>query len=239
MSTMFREFSAGLSAFEAPLDARLAFIRRTYVHVTGAALAFVAASWALHVSGLGESMLRWVAGGRWGWFLLLGAFALVGWMAQSFARKRGSPALQYAGLSAYVGMEAVIFAPILAIATRPEFGNTLSIAAGLTVLAFGALSAFVLVTKKDFSFLGPALFIGSLVALGVIVCGMIFGFNLGLWFSGAMILFAIGAVLYSTSNALHNYRTDEHVAAAVELFAAVALLFYYVLMFLLQSQRRN
>lgn len=239
MSTMFREFSAGLSAFDAPLDARQAFIRRTYLHVTGAALGFVAASWAMHVSGLGEAMLQWVAGSRWGWFAVMGGFALIGWMAQAFARKRGSPALQYAGLGAYVAMEAVIFAPILAIATRPEFGNTLSIAAGLTVLAFGALSAYVLISKRDFSFLGPALFVGSLVALGVIVCGMIFGFNLGLWFTGAMILFALGAVLYSTSNALHNYRTDEHVAAALELFAAVAMLFYYVLMFLLKMQRRD
>lgn len=239
MSTMFREFGAGLSAFDSPLDARLSFIRRTYLHVAGAALAFVGASWAIHTSGLGEAMLQWLAGSRFGWLALMGGFALLGWIAQAFARSRSSAGLQYGGLALYVAAEAFIFAPILAIASRPQFGNTLAIAAGLTVLAFGALSTFALVTKKDFSFLGPVLFIGSLIALGVIVCGAIFGFNLGLWFSGAMIIFAIGAVLYSTSNALHRYRTDEHVPAAIELFAAVALLFYYILMFLLQSQRRD
>jgi FtsH-binding integral membrane protein len=44
-----------------------------------------------------------------------------------------------------------------------------------------------------------------------------------------MILFASGAILYSTSKVMHEYETHQHVAAALELFAAVALLFWYVL----------
>jgi FtsH-binding integral membrane protein len=38
---------------------------------------------------------------------------------------------------------------------------------------------------------------------------------------------------------IRNYPTDQYVAAALDLFAAVALLFYYILMFLLQTQRRS
>ena len=62
---------------------------------------------------------------------------------------------------------------------------------------------------------------------------MIFGFSLGLVFALVMVLFAAGSVLYTTSNILHQYRTDQHVAAALSLFASVALLFFYILQVLM------
>ena len=58
MSTMFRDFASGLSAFESPLDARLAFLRRTYLHVTGAVLAFAGLSAVLYTSGFSEAFAR-------------------------------------------------------------------------------------------------------------------------------------------------------------------------------------
>ena len=67
------------------------------------------------------------------------------------------------------------------------------------------------------------------MALGVIVASILFGFSLGLFFVGLMILFAGGAILYNTSNIMHHYHTDQHVAASLALFASVALLFWYVL----------
>jgi FtsH-binding integral membrane protein len=71
------------------------------------------------------------------------------------------------------------------------------------------------------------------VALGVIVCSLIFGFTLGLIFSSIMVAFACGAILYSTSRIIHQYNTDQHVAASLSLFASVALLFWYVLRILM------
>jgi FtsH-binding integral membrane protein len=44
-----------------------------------------------------------------------------------------------------------------------------------------------------------------------------------------MVAFAGTAILYQTSNVLHRFRTDQHVAAALVLFASVALLFWYIL----------
>ena len=44
-----------------------------------------------------------------------------------------------------------------------------------------------------------------------------------------MVIFAGAAILYQTSNILRHYRTDQHVAAALALFAAIALLFWYIL----------
>ena len=43
------------------------------------------------------------------------------------------------------------------------------------------------------------------MAIGLIVCGALFGLNLGTWFVAGMILFAAGAILYSTSNVLHHF----------------------------------
>jgi FtsH-binding integral membrane protein len=62
-----------------------------------------------------------------------------------------------------------------------------------------------------------------------IVAGIVFGFHLGTWFSVAMVGLAGAAILYDTSNILHHYPDDRYVGAALELFASVALMFWYVL----------
>jgi uncharacterized protein len=96
----------------------------------------------------------------------------------------------------------------------------------------------VFITKKDFSFLGGILTIGGFIALGLIVCSAIFGFTLGLIFSVVMVAFAAAAILYDTSKIMHNYATHQYVAASLELFASVALLFWYVLQVVMSLSRR-
>ena len=94
----------------------------------------------------------------------------------------------------------------------------------------------VLVTKKDFSFLRMGLALAGLLALGLIVAAILFGFELGVLFSLAMVGLASGYIVYYTSNVLHHYRTDQHVAAALSLFASIALMFWYILrLFLILS----
>jgi hypothetical protein len=68
-----------------------------------------------------------------------------------------------------------------------------------------------------------------MVALGLILCSFLFGLDLGMIFTVAMIALAAGYILYYTSNVMHHYQTHQHVAASLALFAAVALLFWYVL----------
>lgn len=53
--------------------------------------------------------------------------------------------------------------------------------------------------------------------------------GLGTYFLVAMIAFAGVAILYDTSNVLHHYPENRAVAAALQLFASVALMFWYVL----------
>jgi len=91
-------------------------------------------------------------------------------------------------------------------------------------------------TRKDFSFLRGILMWGGIIALVLIIGGVLFGFQLGTFFSVAMIALAGGAILYDTSNVLHHYPEDRYVAASLELFASVALMLWYVLR-LLSSRR--
>ena len=109
------------------------------------------------------------------------------------------------------------------------FTNISSNSVLLNSALFTGLSAVVLVTKKDFSFLRSIIMVGSFVALGIIIAGVIFGFNLGLVFSGGMVLLASASILYQTSNLIHKYSTDQYVGASLGLFASLMLLFWYVL----------
>ena len=58
---------------------------------------------------------------------------------------------------------------------------------------------------------------------------LIFSFELGTWFSVAMIAFAGAAIPHDTSNVPHNFPENRYDGAALELFASVALMFWYVL----------
>ena len=82
---------------------------------------------------------------------------------------------------------------------------------------------------RGLSFLRGILMWGGILALVLIVGGTIFGFNLGTYFSVAMVGLAGASILYDTSNVLHHYPEDRYVGAALELFASVAMMLWYVL----------
>ena len=106
-----------------------------------------------------------------------------------------------------------------------------------TLLLFAGLTFVAFTSGKDFTFLGGILKIGGFIALGLILCSVLFGFTLGLIFSFFMVLFASAAILYDTSKVMHYYSTDQYVAASLELFASVALLFWYILRIVMAMSR--
>lgn len=216
---------------------RAAFIRRTYLHLAGAILAFVAVESLLFTTGVAAAMTSFVTGSRFVWLAILGGFSLLGWFARSLIARAKSGEQQYLGLGVYVVAQALIFAPLIYIAAVFGGADVLPIAAGLTLLLFAGLTMVVFTTRQDFSFLRGFLTIGSFVALGLILFSVLFGFSLGLIFSGAMVIFASAAILYDTSKVMKHYATDQHVAASLELFASVALLFWYVLQIVMTMRR--
>ncbi|MFP6857769.1 MAG: Bax inhibitor-1 family protein [Roseibacillus sp.] len=239
---MFDSYQNPYVVAEAPADVRATFIRKTYAHLAGAIAALVALEFLLfQIPGI-EKMVMTMMGGRFSWLFVLGGFMVVSWLANKWAMSSTSMGMQYAGLGIYVVAEAIIFLPLLLIAAHPQFLNQPQIigqAAIITGALFGGLTLIAFTTKKDFSFLGGILKMGFFVAMGLIVASIFMGFNLGLLFSGAMILLASISILYSTSNIIHHYGTTQYVAAALGLFASVALLFWYVLRILMAFSGRD
>jgi len=211
----------------APIE-RADFIRKTYTHMAFAILAFIILeSMLLNWSGARALVVKMVDG--YNWLIVLGLFMVVSYVADKWARSSTSKQMQYFGLGLYVIAEAVIFLPILFIAKYHVGEDIIGTAGIVTIGLFAGLTFIAFSTRKDFSFLRSILGIGGFVALGVIVAGTLGAFNLGLLFSGLMVAFASGAILYSTSNIIHHYRTDQYVAASLSLFASIMLLFWYIL----------
>lgn len=210
---------------EASVSDRSEFIWKCYAHVVGAILAFAAIEVYLFQNGIAEAIALPMLEN---WWMVLGGFMLAGWGASHVAHRIESKPAQYAAFAIFVVAEALIFAPMLWIATV-NFPGAIESAAGVTLLGSAGLVATAMITRKDFSFLRGLLVWVGMLALVAIVGSMIFGFELGTWFSVAMIGFAGAAVLYDTSNIMHHYPSDKYVAGAMALFASIALMFWYVL----------
>jgi FtsH-binding integral membrane protein len=224
-------------AAEAPADARREFIKRTYAHLAVAVLAFVGLEYLLLNSPVAPKVMSVVGASRWGWLLVLVAFMAVAWLAERWARSSASPGMQYLGLAVYVVAEAIIFIPLLYIATfYARYEGLLATAALITAVVFAGLTAIVFLTKHDFSWMRGILYAGGLAAMAVLLASLIFGFNLGTVYSGALVLLASGYVVYHTSQILRAYPVGSHVAASLALFASVALLFWYILRILMDRR---
>ena len=215
-------------AAQAGVDERADFIAKTYAHLIGAIGLFVMLEAILLSLPITERIVGMMVGGRYSWLVVMGLFMVVSWVADGWARSAISLSKQYMGLGLYVFAQAFIFVPMLFIARRMDPG-IIPTAAVATLGLFGALTLVVFVTRKDFSFMRSILMFGGVAAMGLIVCAILFNFSLGPIFTVAMISLACGYILYHTSNVLHHYRIGQHVAASLALFAAVALLFWYIL----------
>jgi len=219
-------------AAQAGVNERAEFIKKTYLHLGAAIVAFVLLQAAIFTSGVAEDIAATILGNRFGWLMVLGVFMLVSWIANSWANSATSKGMQYAGLALYVVAEAIIFVPLLYFARIMEETKGVDIiqpAALITLFLFGGLTAIVMLTAKDFSFLRTGLWAGGLAALGLIVCSILFGFNLGIVFTWFMVVLMCGYILFFTSNVLHHYQTTQYVAAALALFSSIATLFWYVI----------
>jgi len=238
MSYVENRYSPSMGDFAAmaAADERVGFITRTYIHLAGAVMAFVGIEAALlSIPGI-DNVVPIMMGSRFSWLIVLGLFLVVSYVAENWARSAVSVGMQYMGLGLYVVAQAIIFVPLLCIA-RAVDPQIITSAAVATIALFGLMTAAVFITRKDFSFLRTFLVFGGLAAFGFIVVALLFGFNLGPIFIYAMIALACGYILYDTSNVLHHYRIGQHVAAALALFASLALLFWYIVQLFLS--RRN
>jgi uncharacterized protein len=209
---------------------RTAFIVRVYQHLGLALAAFIAFEVALFQLGVAERMYDFFASSGGGtWLLLLGGVAIINWFAAQAAYDIADPGRQYLGLFGVAGGQALIFAPFLYRVLALEGSAPVVNAVWITGIGFAGLTAVAYVTRKDLSFLRPLVMWGFMAALVAIVAAVLFGAQLGTWFSLAMIGLAGGAILYQTQGILRTYPETAHVGAAVSLFGSLMTMFWYVL----------
>jgi FtsH-binding integral membrane protein len=234
---------------------RVAFLRKTYAHLGGALSAFALVT-AFMMGDMTSTSLRFAIWGGQGfnWLLVLLLFIGVNMGAQRLAMSETSRGLQYLGLGLAVVMWSLLIQPMIWVAAF-KFGDWHQILAGegvlspkamlvvgesavITLAIFIGLTVTVFITRKDFSFMRGILSIATFGALGIIVASIVFGFSLGMLFSGAMVLLMAGYILYQTTLVMNYFRPTQHVSAALMLFATVVTLFLYVLDIMTSLNRR-
>ncbi len=227
--------SAAFGSTARAVSERAEFIRKTYFNLAVALLVFAGCEWLLMSwQPAVELAARMVSGGNWLFVLLV--FMGISWVANAWAANPSSIGTQYAGLYLYVIAESIVFLPLLIFAYSVD-PSSIAQAAILTGALSAGLMFYVFISGKDFSFLGSILTVGFFISLALIVCAILFGFNLGFWFSGGMIVFAAIAIIYQTSAVVRVYENSQYVSAALGLFAAIALLFWYILQFIQISRK--
>jgi FtsH-binding integral membrane protein len=207
------------------------FIVRVYQHLLAAVVAFIAIE-ALFINlGVASALYDVLTGSGYAWLLILGGFMVVSWLATNAAHDILNPSRQYLGLFGLAFAEALLFAPFLHYFFEVQQDGTTTVlaAALITVVGFAGLTAVAFVTRRDLSFLRPLVLWGMVSALVLIVAAVLFGLELGIWFSVAMIALAGASILYQTQTIIRRYPVEAYVGASVQLFASVMLLFWYVL----------
>ena len=198
------------TAAEASLADRLSFVRKVY------GLFFAATLFAIGGVMLGFSYEPLLLFAFQHPFIML--FAMLGGVMAATAL-RHKPGINLVALFGFTTLTGVVISPLLYIVSLQ---NPASIwqAGILTVGIFGGLTAYVFITKRDFSFLRGLLVTGLIV---VILTGLLNALIIGssaLYFAGAVatLLLFSGFVLYDTSNIIRRYPTNEYVAGALALY---------------------
>lgn len=210
------------------------FYKKTYLHVALAILAFIGVETVL-LKTVPPEVIGLMFKGKFTWLLIIGVFWLASVLANKWSLSQ-SRSVQYMGLGFYILLEALIFMPMIYIAVVNVGGSIIYQAAMLTIAMFAGISFVAFTSKRDFSFLRNIIVIGGFISLGLIVGGMIFGFDLGLWFSVGMVILASATILYQTSKLKDSYTTDQYVGASLQLFASIMLLFWYILRILMSRR---
>ncbi len=159
---------------------------------------------------------------------LVGYFGLL-----FFTTKFRNSALGIAGVFGLTGFMGYTLGPILnRYLALPNGGEIVMLAMGGTAAIFFALSAYALIKKTDFSFMGSFLTVGILVAFLAGLGAVFFEIAaLSLAVSAMFVLLMSGMILYQTSEIVHGGETN-YIMATVSLFVSIFNLFISLLQLL-------
>ena len=216
------------TAAQASVAERMSFIRKVY------ALFFVATVFAIGGVGLGLAfrplMVLIVRHPFITLLVMLGG--VMG--AQAVRHVRGVNLLALFGFTTLTG---VIISPLIAFTMADNPASIL--AAGLlTVGIFGGLTAYVFISKRDFSFLRGMVTVGLIVVVLAAVLNIFLASGaLAFAVSAAALLLFSGFVLYDTSNIIRRYPTNEYVQGALSLYLDAFNIFLALLRILNAGRR--
>jgi modulator of FtsH protease len=217
------------TAARAGVEERMSFVRKVY------ALFFAATLFAIVGVGVGfafPALMISVARHPW-----LTFFVLIGGVMGAQA-VRLVPVVNLVALFAFTTLTGVIISPLIAIYTQLNPASILQ-AGVLTIGIFGGLTAYVVISKKDFSFMRGMVVTGLIVVFlaGVLNLFIVGSSALAFAISCAALLLFSGFVLYDTSNIIRRYPVNEYVAGALSLYLD-AFNIFLALLHILNAGRR-
>lgn len=208
-------------------EARSEFIRKTYVHFLMGLMAFSVVVYGLfQMPGLLEKFSSN--------YLALGIALFALSIGYRWLFASANLAVHYLGFALTIVLQAAICAPFFFLAERAVPG-VLQQAFILTTVAFGGLTAVVLMTKKDFSFLGGALTILTFGLIGVSILGLIFSWDTLSWQPIAALVIFGGWVLYDTSVIQRTLAMNQYVYGATMLFIDFVVMLKNIVFLLVQN----
>ncbi len=160
---------------------------------------------------------------------------LVGYFGLLFLTyKLKNSAAGIAAVFALTGFMGLTLGPILSMYVKsvPNGGELIMTSLGITGLLFAGLSAYVLKTGRDMSFMGGFLTVGMFGLLGVIVVGLFVDLSaFQMVISAGIVLLMAGYILYETSAIIHGGQTN-YILATISLYVSLYNIFLNLLMLL-------
>lgn len=158
------------------------------------------------------------------WILLIGFYGLL-FLTHATARS----GLGLISVFALTGFMGYTLGPIINLYVGAGLGDVVALAFGGTAAVFFACSAYVLITKKDMSFLSGAMFALFIVVLVGMIASLFLQIPaLHLALSGLFIVFSSGAILMATSRIIQGGETN-YILATVELYVSLYNIFVSLL----------
>lgn len=209
-------------------EERATLVRRTYALVlVSVIVTMVGTSFALSQPALLGAVAR---NPLIAWLCAFAPLLIAAWKKPEFPLNIGLVLL-------FNFVMGVVISPLIYIYGRTQPG-LITQAAVLTVGAFGILTLYAFVSRRDFSAWGSFLTVGLWVLIGTSLLNLFFRNEMAsTWLAGVTVLLFSGLLVYDTWRLRNHYGPDEYVGAAVQIYLDLLNMFLAILRIL--GSRRN